>query len=325
MVALGVALMLPVSLASGLLFTLLGAALRAESSGDAVAAARLTLFNTAGGAAGALGAAFVLLPVVGMERSLFAIALSYAACAVLLVSPARDDRPTRLAVYVLGSVVLHREPGAFRSARNRRRGTSPRQSARWSIEPQPHVEVREGLGETIRYVERRFADRPRSQRLVTNGISMSSSDFPQSPLHEAVRLLADRGASCTEAGAAYLLRRRSDGQGAHGLAASSRRSTWSTCSRRPRDEPCRVPRPRRTRSAIRACACTSRTGASSCRRPIGAFDLITGEPPPPNLGGVETLYSRRVLPARARPAAPRGASRPTGCRRTHSPRRTRAP
>ena len=72
--------MLPTSLVSGVLFTLLGAALRDEVSGDAAAAGWLTLANTVGATLGAPLAGLVLLPVLGVERSLFALAAGLRRC-----------------------------------------------------------------------------------------------------------------------------------------------------------------------------------------------------------------------------------------------------
>ena len=50
-----------------------------------------------------------------------------------------------------------------------------------------------------------------------------------------------------------------------------------------------------SRFAIRACTCTSRTAATFLQTTDRQFDLITGEPPPPGIAGVENLYSREYF------------------------------
>jgi len=80
-----VPLMLPTAFLSGVLFTLLGAALRADSADPRPAIGRLTSCNTLGAALGAAFGGLVLLPRVGMEMSLFLLAAGYALLTLLLV------------------------------------------------------------------------------------------------------------------------------------------------------------------------------------------------------------------------------------------------
>jgi predicted membrane-bound spermidine synthase len=80
------ALTCPASFLSGVLFTLIGAAVEREVGVATRAAAWLTLANTAGAMCGPLVAAFVLLPALGMERAFFALAIVYGAIGVLLVA-----------------------------------------------------------------------------------------------------------------------------------------------------------------------------------------------------------------------------------------------
>src|SRR6185369_3095785 len=75
----------PTSLLSGMFFTLLGSAIRRAVEPDTRAAAWLTVANTTGALCGAPLAGFVLLPVVGMERSFFLLAALYALIALLMV------------------------------------------------------------------------------------------------------------------------------------------------------------------------------------------------------------------------------------------------
>src|SRR5262249_21179226 len=71
-VALATLLMLPVSLLSGVLFTVLGTAIKETAGGETRSVGLLTLANTTGAMLGALAGGFVLLPLVGIEKSLLA-------------------------------------------------------------------------------------------------------------------------------------------------------------------------------------------------------------------------------------------------------------
>ncbi|HEY7514626.1 MAG TPA: spermidine synthase, partial [Vicinamibacteria bacterium] len=82
---LGVALplMLPTSVLSGALFTLMGTVLKKEGRGASAATGALTLANTTGAMLGPLVTAFLLLPGIGVERTLYALAMGYGAVALL--------------------------------------------------------------------------------------------------------------------------------------------------------------------------------------------------------------------------------------------------
>ena len=96
-----VPLMLPVSLLSGVFFTLAGAGVRAVVRPTATPTGALTLANTAGAALGSLAGGFVLLPLLGVERSLFVcLAVLYGAVAVWLFS---GSRPPRDRLHVAGA------------------------------------------------------------------------------------------------------------------------------------------------------------------------------------------------------------------------------
>ncbi len=76
---LSVPLMLPVSFFSGILFTLIGGAVYREMGSALDSTGLLTMSNTLGAMLGSLLAGFVLVPHVGMEISLLALAATYAA------------------------------------------------------------------------------------------------------------------------------------------------------------------------------------------------------------------------------------------------------
>lgn len=165
-------LALPTCVLSGVLFTLVGAALQRETGDDVRASARLTLANTMGGMVGAGVGGFVLLPVLGMERSFFALALAYVAAAALALDP---PLPARLRLGLFGAAAL---AGTFlvlfpfglmehRYLRQLRLAHDPQASL---------AALREGRTETIQYLRTDFLDEPLSFRMLTNRYSMSASD-----------------------------------------------------------------------------------------------------------------------------------------------------
>ena len=115
-------LMLPVSLLSGAFFTLAGAALRPSFESDSGTTGALTLANTAGAALGSLAGGFVLLPLLGVERSLFVIALYAAVAAWLFMrAPPARHRPHVAAALGRGARAVSfrddgRTPGGLRGA-----------------------------------------------------------------------------------------------------------------------------------------------------------------------------------------------------------------
>ena len=68
-------LMLPVSFVSGMFFPIVGAALRSGFGSEIETAGVLTLVNTIGAAIGSLIAGFLMLPLLGIEKTIFTIAL----------------------------------------------------------------------------------------------------------------------------------------------------------------------------------------------------------------------------------------------------------
>jgi predicted membrane-bound spermidine synthase len=76
--------MAPAAILSGFLFTALGERLRAGVADAGAATGMLTLANTLGAMAGSLLAAFVLLPLLGMEKSFFLLAAVYLACVLAI-------------------------------------------------------------------------------------------------------------------------------------------------------------------------------------------------------------------------------------------------
>ncbi len=171
---LGVPLMLPVCLLSGLLFTLLGRALHAELGESTRAAGLLTLANTVGAATGALLSGFLLLPALGIERSLFVLAGLYGVVGFLALTPAplpRERLPVALSGALLALALILFPFGLMANQ------FVPRIVARWAAEAYRLVAYEEGLTETVMITERESFGRPESHRLVTNGMGMSGTTY----------------------------------------------------------------------------------------------------------------------------------------------------
>jgi spermidine synthase len=153
-------LMLPVSVLSGVLFTLLGRAVGRVTGEETRATATVTFANTVGAALGPLVAGFALIPTIGVERTFFAVGVLYALVAVLL------DKRAVVAVLALVFFpfgLMHEEllPAATRQYRDSKA-----------------VAVREGRTETAVVLRKDYAGEPYVHRLFTNGFSMSATTFP---------------------------------------------------------------------------------------------------------------------------------------------------
>jgi predicted membrane-bound spermidine synthase len=170
-------LMLPVCLVSGLLFVLQGAALRRQAGEDARTAGWLTLANTLGAMLGALLAGFLLLPRLGMDRSLLALAASYGAVALLLAPQAARGGRTRARWILLAGasaaflLALALFPAGFADRCIRVA------AARYQEDGSTLVAVREGVLETAVYLRKDLWGEPLYHRLVTNGFTMSGSSL----------------------------------------------------------------------------------------------------------------------------------------------------
>jgi predicted membrane-bound spermidine synthase len=289
---LALRLMLPVCLLSGALFTLMGAALRESAGEDSRAAGLLTFWNTLGAMAGALAAGFVLLPRLGMERSLFALALGYAVVALLCAWPLPGAGRRRVglaavtAVYLLALATF---PFGLMVSRYLARAAAP-----WASDGSRVVSVREGLTETILWLRRDFWGEPVSHRLLTNGISMSSSD----PINARyMKLFAYLPQALRPEARDALLISYGVGMTAQALTDSPTltsidvvdisREILSTGRIVFPGQPYPLDDPR-----VRVHVEDGRFFLLAAPR---QYDIITGEPPPPKSAGIVSLYTREYF------------------------------
>jgi spermidine synthase len=290
-------LMLPVCALSGLLFTLLGRALRDLVPDGTRAAGLLTLANTTGAMLGAPLAGFALLPGLGMERSFFALAAAYGAVAVLAwpagAAGAGRSRAERLLLG--GSAAAFAVFMALFPFGLTDRRYVGRVVQRFAADGSRPVAFVEGLTETVLVMRKDLLGEPVEYRLVTNGFSMSGTGmisdrymklFVYWPVAVQPRieraLLISYGAGTTARGLA-------DTAGLQSIdVVDISREILGMA-------PVLFPPPGRTPlqdPRVRVHVEDGRFFLSSTAR---HFDLITAEPPPPKHAGVVNLYSREYF------------------------------
>ncbi len=254
-------------------------------------AGMLTLFNTLGAMVGAVIAGFVLLPSLGMERSFQLLAIVYVLAALLapgFTTAIRGSRPLALAA---GAALLF--TALFP------RGLMERVYLKQTFGdfgPESHVtEVREGLTETITFVDTTVQGEKLYSRLVTNGFSMSGTMFVGRrymeafvylpvAIHPGMRraLLISYGVGST----ARALTETRELEHIDVVDISRDILEMAPLAIAPGDpEPLKDPRVVTHVEDGRFFLQTAREG----------YDLITSEPPPPHLGGVINLYTREYF------------------------------
>jgi spermidine synthase len=170
---LALALMLPTSLLSGVLFTWLGKLIHAELGSDVRATGMLSLANTLGCALGPLLASFVLLPRIGVETSLLLLAASYGAVAACAISRAAlRDRSSRLA-HAAAGLLFALAIASFPTGLMK--GLYDWFLARSVGAREELVAFREGVIATIGYTCASYLGEPYYYRLLTDGYSMSGT------------------------------------------------------------------------------------------------------------------------------------------------------
>lgn len=288
---LSLRLMLPASLASGAIFTLQGAALRQHFAGAAETTGRLLVANTLGAVAGAVLGGFVLLPALGMERSLFAIVLAYGGVAALCRAP----RAGRLGCVVwLGSLVavvlaLVVFPRGDMTTRH-----LPTSLARFMEEGVRLESLREGPNQTTAYLRRDWGGQPVAFRLVTNGHSMSGTELPDRrymktfvywPIAVRPRI---RDALLISYGVGSTAKALTDTRALSRIDVvdiSREILAMTSMVFPPGQDPLADPR-------VHVHVEDGRFFLQTTSR---SFDLITSEPPPPKAAGVTSLYSREYF------------------------------
>ncbi len=301
--ALGLRLMLPVSLLSGVAFTMLGHSSHSGPGSEARTVGRLTLANTLGALGGSLCGGFLLLPFLGMERSFALLAATYGAAAFLLPRPAavplsaRVARTSLLALYAVALVLF-----PFGLMKQRYLAAL---GLRFGADGSRIVAVREGVNETLLYARRDLPTEPPVFRLITNGYSMSGTALAS---RRYMSLYAWWPAAVHKDLRRALL--ISYGVGVTGRALTSlsglERIDVVDISRDVLEMSAIVHPPSANPLADRRVRVHVEDGRQYLQTSTASYDLITGEPPPPHAAGVVNLYTREHFDLMRSRLAPAG-------------------
>ena len=288
---LSMQLMFPSSLASGVLFTLLGQAIQRRVPAEIRATAILTTANTLGAMCGALLAGFVLLPSLGVEKSFWVLACLYGVMVLALTIAPGDGKFMRhgaLAVLVM-LVVLAGFPFG--------RMASHLDASSEKFRPDANsrtVAVSEGVTETLQYLQTDWLGQPIAHELMTNGFSMTDSKpgsrrymgmyaFWPAALHPSLEsaLLISYGMGNT----AKSLTQIPFLKNIHVVDISSNILRHADIPYPADENPLADPR-------VKVMVDDGRYYLQATQR---RYDLITSEPPPPRAPGVVSLYTEEYF------------------------------
>jgi spermidine synthase len=171
--AAAVVLMLPTSVVSGMLFPIFGERLHRRFPLDTQASGLLTFANTLGAAIGSGVATFLLLPRLGIEYSILAIAFGYLALGGLILATresgahiARAGPKFAVSLLIVATIFPY---GALNRALER--------LGQAFYPDEELVVVRESAYATLHYYRHETLGQPDFFRLATNGFSMTASNF----------------------------------------------------------------------------------------------------------------------------------------------------
>ena len=167
-------LVFPACVASGILFTLLGEALHRKTGAASRSAGWLTLSNTTGSMFGAMAGGFLLIPQLGVERSFFWLAMAYGLVS-LLVLPRALFENMRRAILVVAVAVAFVVAMSWFPDGSLHRHTLQTIHSRFSLPNTRVVAYREGLTETVVYLQTDMFGEPLRHKLITNGHSMAGT------------------------------------------------------------------------------------------------------------------------------------------------------
>ena len=286
-------LMLPVSLLSGAAFTLVAHAVKQELGGSMRTTGVVALWNTVGATFGSLAAGFLLLPTLGMERSLFVLAAVYCGTALLVPvsSAATSTRTVRTAwgAIAVAAIALALFPFGLMERSYFKIVTR-------LLPEETLVATREGLTETMRYYRRDVFGAPQYYRLVTNGYSMSGTTlagrrYMKLYVYLPVALQADaRDALLISFGVGSTAKALTDTASLRHIDVvdiSREILEMSSVIYADADNPLHDPR-------VEVHVEDGRFFLATRSR---KYDLITSEPPPPKVAGVVNLYTQEYFQA----------------------------
>jgi len=283
-------LMFPVAALSGVAFTMVNRAVKDDFGSSARTAGIATLFNTIGAMLGSLGAGFILLPMAGMELSLFIIAATYCLAAFVVPLEDRTSRLTTLwarSAFAMAIACLILFP--FGLMQKTYFGDQVAMLPGHTL-----ITSREGLIETLRYYRRDVFGEPKYYRLVTNGHSMSATTtagnrYMKLYVYLPIAFKPDtRDALLISFGVGSTAKALSDSRGLQNIDIvdiSEDILETSTIVYPGEDNPLRDERVR----------VHVEDGRFFLNTTSNRYDLITSEPPPPKIAGVVNLYSQEYF------------------------------
>jgi spermidine synthase len=283
-------LMFPVAALSGVAFTMVNRAVKDDFGSSARTAGIATFHNTIGAMLGSLGAGFILLPMVGMESSIFLIAVTY--CLVAFVVPL-EDQTSRLTIRwgrgVVAAAVACLILFPFGLMQKSYLGAQDAM-----LPSQTLIATREGLVETVRYYRRDYFGEPKFYRLLTNGHSMSATTtaakrYMKLYVYLPLAFKPDtRDALLISFGVGSTAKALTDSRGLQNIDIvdlSEDILEMSTIVFPGDDNPLRDERVR----------VYVEDGRFFLNTTSNRYDLITSEPPPPKIAGVVNLYSQEYF------------------------------
>jgi predicted membrane-bound spermidine synthase len=287
---LAIVMTLPASFLSGVLFTLLGDGLsRTMEDDDARAAGTVTLANTIGAAVGPPLAALVLLPRLGTERAIFALALIYGVVALCTMRLSSSATRIKIAMAILTAIVMIRFPFGLAAA------YQTRVAGAYAGDGSRVVATREGPIESILLMQQQWMGKPVYTRLVTNGFSMSGTAIPgqrymkyfvywpamvhRRPVERILVICYGVGVTASAATDVTTAKSIDIVELSRDVVAMS-----DVIYANDRD-PLRDPR----------VALHVEDGRHFLQTTAERFDLITGEPPPPRTPGSVDIYTREYF------------------------------
>jgi spermidine synthase len=177
MLASTVFLVLPVAVLSGTIFTVLGRILHDRFASGTRTIGFLTLANTLGSVFGSLFAGLVFLPLLGMERTFFLLALTYGVVVWLVFDGNELAGSIKKAVIYAGIIGAYGVSLVFFPFGLMNNFYTVFPFVRASDHGEQRVAIKEGTNETIQYFRKDLLGQPYYYRLVTNHYSMSATTF----------------------------------------------------------------------------------------------------------------------------------------------------
>jgi spermidine synthase len=292
----GLVLMFPVALCSGVLFTLMGTALKHEVEPETRATGLLTLANTTGAALGPLFVGFYFMPEFGIDRTVQVMSAAYLVVALAtFVSQKRAHTVRERWALTAPVFALIAALAVFPGSTTLSRHLAP------VIDPftkdigAKSLAIREGVTETVVYTGFEAFGEPVWYRMLTNGYSMSGTSIEGQRYMKLFVYLPM--ALNPDIKSALLI--------SYGVGSTAKALTYTASIGEidvvdiskdvlemndivypdPEDLPL-------TDSRVAVHVEDGRYFMLTTKK---RFDLITGEPPPPKKAGIVSLYTREYF------------------------------